>query len=89
MKVLASLFGGALQLQEDAGTVSLVLDGSASVGGGSQAGVLAVEGQGKLVFKGKQEFDALMELLKAHSPAALVPAEAVVQALADAAIDKA
>ena len=89
MKVLASLFGGAVQVQEQAGQFSVVFDGSASLGGGSQAGVVTVEGQGKINFNSKQEFDAFMGILIAHSPAAIQPIEAGAQALGDAAISQA
>lgn len=88
MKVLFELAGGAVQVTEDAGNFALVVNKDLLVGGGSAAGILELEGAGKVVLKGKAAFDLGMKLLEAHSPAALVPLEQGVQAIADAAIDK-
>lgn len=81
-----SLPGGSIVVSESAGQVSIAIEEVQSVGGGQAAGVVAIKGSASLVLSGKQAFDLGMAFLEAHSPAALVPVEAGVQALGDAVI---
>ncbi len=89
MKTLVSLDGGVLVVQEEAGKFELAVNDAFVVGGGQAAGIVSVKGSASIVLSGKQAFDLGMALLKAHSPAALIPIEEGAQAIADAAIDKA
>ena len=89
MKTLASLYNGAITITEQGGTVKVNFNDSASLGGGLAAGWLQVEGQASIVLSGKQDFDLLMQLIEAHSTAAVLPAEAGIQAAGDAAIARA
>lgn len=86
MKTLLSLDGGVLVITEEGGAFTLTINESASIGGGLAAGVVSVKDAGSIVLSGKQAFDLGLKLLEAHSPAAFVPAEEAVGAVADAAI---
>lgn len=88
MKVLLNLGNGALVLSEQAGVFTLALNAQAQVGGGEAAGVVAVQGSGSIVLNGKLAFDLGMKILEAHSPAAIVPLEQIVQGIADTAISQ-
>lgn len=87
-KVLFNVGNGALILSEQGGDFSLQFSEQVSVGGGVAAGVVAVQGSGSVVLKGKMAFDLGMALLEAHSPAAIVPLEQAVQGIADSAISQ-
>lgn len=86
MKTLLSLAGGAVVLTEQAGDFTLTFDKDLLVGGGAAAGIVEIEGAGKIVLKGKVAFDLGMKILESHSPAALVPLEEGAAAMADGAI---
>jgi hypothetical protein len=86
MKTLLSLANGAFTITEEGGVFTFSFNDQAALGGGEAAGVASVKGSGSLVLSGKQAFDLGMKLLEAHSPAAMVPLEQGVQAVADAAI---
>ncbi len=87
-KELFNLGNGALVLSEEGGTVTLSVSEKASLGGGEAAGVLSIEGEGKLILKGRLGFHLGMALLEAHSPGPLVAIEKAGEALADAALSK-
>lgn len=89
MKQLLNLGNGALVINEDAGSIILELAEQISVGGGEAAGVIQVKGAGSVVLSGKQALHLVMKVLEAHSPAAIVPAEQAVEAIADAALSQA
>lgn len=86
MKELLNLGNGAMILSEQAGDFTLAFSEQAALGGGSAAGIVAVQGSGSVIIKGKLAFDIGMKLLEAHSPAALVPLEAGAAAVVDAAV---
>lgn len=86
MKQLVSVGNGAVVLSEQAGDFTLSFNKDLLVGGGLAAGIVEIEGSGKLVLKGKMAFDLGMAILEAHSPAALVPLEVGAAAIADSAI---
>lgn len=88
MKELMNIGNGAVVLTEEAGEFTLSVNEQAAVGGGQAAGIVSVEGSGKLVLKGKLAFDLGMKILEAHSPAALVPFEEGAAAIADGAISQ-
>lgn len=88
MKVLLDIGHGALVLSEQGGDFTLTISETAALGGGQAAGIVSAQGSGSLVLKGKVAFDLGMAVLKAHSPAALIPLEEGAQAIADAEISK-
>lgn len=86
MKELMNIGNGAVILTEQGGDFTLSVNEQAAVGGGAASGIVSVKGSGSVVIKGKLAFDLGMKLLEAHSPAAIIPIEAAVQAIADGAI---
>ena len=82
MKVLLSLAGGAIQVQEDAGVVSLVFD--ESVGGGSAAGI--VKGSGSLILDGPLALSLGEKLLNSKLPASMQAVAQVIEGIANQAI---
>lgn len=86
MKELLNLGGGAVVLSEQAGDFVLSINEKAALGGGSASGVVSVQGSASVVLKGKLAFDLGMQILEAHSPAAIVPLEQGIEAIADGAI---
>ena len=88
MKTLLSLAGGALVLTEQAGVVTLSLDKSLSLGGGSAAGVLEVEGQGSVKLSGAQLLLLGEALLNPRVPAAILPEVQAGEALLNAEVSK-
>lgn len=86
MKELLNVGNGAFVISEQGGDFKFSLGGQAALGGGSVAGVLAVEGSGSIVLKGRLGFDAAMKLIEAHSPPALVALEVGAAAVVDAVI---
>lgn len=88
MKELLNVGNGALVFTEQAGDFTLAFNKDAMVGGGAAAGIIEMEGAGKVVLKGKLAFDLGMKIVEAHSPAPLVAIEEAVQGVADAAISQ-
>lgn len=86
MRELFNIGNGAVVLSEQGGDFTLAFDKDLVVGGGLAAGIVEIEGSGKLVLKGKLAFDLGMKILEAHGPAALVPFEQGAAAIADGAI---
>ena len=86
MKTLLNLGNGIFVITEQGGVFTFTLTDSISLESGPAEGVLKAQGAGSLVLSGKQAFDLGMELLKAHSPAALVPIEQIAQSIADSTI---
>lgn len=87
-KILLNIGNGALVLSEQGGDFTLAVTDQVALGGGPAAGVVSAQGSGAIVLKGKMAFDLGMALLEAHSPAAIVPLEQAVQAIADSAISQ-
>lgn len=87
MKEIMNIGNGAIVISEEGGTFTMAVNDQVALGGGSANGIVSLKGSGTCVVKGKLAFDLAMAVLKAHSPAALVPIESGVQAIADAAID--
>lgn len=86
MKELLNIGNGALILGEQGGDFTLTISEQAALGGGSAAGIVAAQGSGSVILKGKLGFDLGMKLLEAHSPAAIVPLEVGAAAVVDAAV---
>jgi hypothetical protein len=86
MKVLLSLDGGAIQLQEQAGVFTLVFDASLTVGGGAAAGILKVQGAGTVVLSGAQALVLGEALLNSHLPAAVLPVAEAVEGIVNAEV---
>lgn len=89
MKQLLNVGNGAIVISEDGGDFTLEVSETAALGGGQAAGIVAVQGSGKVVLKGRVAFDLGVALIKAHAPAALQPVIDEAGKLADVAIDKA
>lgn len=86
MKTLFSILNGAFTVTEDGGNVTLSINESANVGGGAAAGIIALQGSGSVVLKGKLAFDLGLKVAEADSPSAIVPLEVAAGAVVDSAI---
>ena len=82
MKVLLSLQNGAVQVQEDAGKISLVV--SEVAGGGNAAGI--VKGSADIVLDAGMGLQLAESLLNAHLPAALQAFAPAVEGVVNAAV---
>lgn len=85
-KQLVSALGGALQVTEEGGNVTLEISKSASLGGGKAAGLAEVEGEAKLTIKGMTALQLGEALLNDKLPPGLVPAAVAVEGVANAAL---
>jgi hypothetical protein len=86
MKQIVSLANGAVVLNEDQGVFTLSLSESASVGGGSAAGVVKVQGSGSVVLDAETGLKLGEALLNSHLPASMQPLAQVVEGVANQAI---
>jgi hypothetical protein len=84
--VLASLAGGAIQVVESAGVISLVIADSASIGGGDAKGILKIEGSAKVTFDALTGVKLGEALLNEHLPPAVEPLAAVVEGIVNQAV---
>jgi len=82
MKTLFTALGGALVLTENAGVLTLTLDGS--LGGGAAAGVIT--GSGSIVLNGTTALTLAQNLLNANLPASLLPLATVIEGIVDQAV---
>jgi hypothetical protein len=83
MKTILSLLGGAVVLTEQGGKFTLSLDGS--LGGGAAAGILV--GQASLVVDAASGLKLAQALLNSHLPAVLQAPAAIVEDVADQALE--
>jgi len=82
MKVLFSLMGGAIQLEEQAGVVSLVWN--ESLGGGEAAGI--VKGSGSIQLDAMSALKLGEALLNSKLPVSVAPLAAVIETVVNQAI---
>lgn len=82
MKHIATLFGGAIEVNEDQGKVSVAWD--QSIGGGKAAGV--VEGQGAVSFDVEKGVELAESEAIAKLPAALQPMAVVLVGIINPAL---
>lgn len=85
-KQIVSLVGGAVVLSEDAGVFTLALSESASVGGGSSAGLVKVQGSGSVVLDAATALKLGEALLNSHLPASVQALAAVIEGIANQAV---
>jgi hypothetical protein len=86
MKTIFSLAGGKVSLVEDAGVFTLNVSESASVGGGSAAGIVKVQGEGSVVLDAAAGVKLGEALLNAHLPASVLPLATVIEGVANQAV---
>ena len=82
MKVLLSYFNGGVQVQEEAGKISIVFD--EALGGGDCKGI--VSGKGGFVLDGEMGLQVGEKLLNSHLPAAYQPLALMIEGVANNAV---
>jgi hypothetical protein len=81
-----TLPGGSFSINESGGNAVLEIKESESIGGGTAAGFLQIEGDGKVTLTGKQMMDIAFAYIESKLPSAAALIAKEVQAFADAEI---